>query len=73
MRAGYYLLTFVLGLFGVLAALRAVERLLVGQWEMMTFQQALIGAVCLYFAWWSLRRARVARTRAGSAPPGGGR
>ena len=56
MKVLWYLLTFLFGLIGVLAAIRVVERLVTGAGLLPV--QLLIAFVMLLLAWLCLRKAR---------------
>ena len=58
MRAAGLLLTVVLGTIGALALLRAGERLALGGGSGPLWVPLILGPLCLFGAWKSLRRAR---------------
>jgi len=60
MRAKWYILTLVLGLFGALSVLANLEQLVLGERSTSTAAGLLLGLVVLYFAWKALGKARAA-------------
>ena len=60
MRVVWYLFVVALGVIGALAILRVGERLVAGGGLGPVWVQLLIGLLCLFGAWQSLRRARAA-------------
>jgi hypothetical protein len=59
MKVVWYLLSFMLGLFGVLAVLRAIELLITGQGIMPI--PTLMGLGALVLAGWCWKAARAAK------------
>ena len=59
MRVIWYVFVAVLGAIGALSIFRVVERLIAGGGRGSVWGQLLIGIVCIFGAWQSLRRARV--------------
>jgi hypothetical protein len=57
-KFGWALLTVILGVVGVLAALRAGERLAFGAGTNSISIQVVIGVVCIVGAWRSFQKAR---------------